>query len=89
VVSLSLPKQASQTFCVPDKGTPGGNFRFYMGCPANNTDPFNTGGCMLGAAARMMSLASALSHREDICMTPYSVVIRVCRLHWIAWVRGA
>jgi hypothetical protein len=51
VVGLLLPKQASQTFCVLDKGAPGGNFRFYMGCPANNTDPFNTGGCMLGAAA--------------------------------------
>jgi hypothetical protein len=47
-----LVKQGTSTaFCVPDMGAPGGNFRFYMGCPSNNTDPFNNAGCTIGAAA--------------------------------------
>ena len=31
----------TQHVCVPDKGAPGGRFHFHMGCPNNNTDPFN------------------------------------------------
>src|SRR5262245_57399631 len=51
VVGLLLAQGSSQTFCVPDKGAPGGNFRFYMGCPDSNMDPFNEAGCKLGSAA--------------------------------------
>jgi hypothetical protein len=49
--AVVLKAGTSSTFCVPDQGSPGGNFRFYMGCPSGNTDPFNTAGCTIGAAA--------------------------------------
>ena len=49
--ALLLPAGPSQTFCVPDKGAPGGNFRFFMDCPNGNTDPFNSAGCTIGAAS--------------------------------------
>jgi hypothetical protein len=49
--AVLLAKGKSSTFCVPDQGAPGGNFRFYMGCPSGNTDPFNSAGCIIGAAA--------------------------------------
>lgn len=52
VVGAKLLKAGDrQTICVPDKGAPGGNFRFFMGCPGGNSDPFNLSGCTLGAFA--------------------------------------
>lgn len=48
---LLLSKKTGRSLCVPDKGAPGGNFRFFMKCPNDNTDPFDTSGCVLGAAA--------------------------------------
>lgn len=52
VAGALLAVGASVTFCVPDKGAPGGNFRFYMGCPSNNTSPFQfPPGCTIGTAA--------------------------------------
>lgn len=46
---------ARQSFAIPDKGAPGANFRFYLGCPslANNSKPF--GGCVIGASAGDLS----------------------------------
>ena len=54
VAALLLPKGASQVFDIPDRGAPGGNFRFYMGCPdASGTDPggpFDPRGCIIGSS---------------------------------------
>lgn len=52
-VALQLTAGESRTFCVPDKGAPGGNFHFAMGCPANDTQPFSMdgGGCLVGPSA--------------------------------------
>jgi len=60
-VALLVASGASQTFCVPDKGAPGGNFRFYMGCPNNNTEPFTfPPGCTIGASAGGLAGANTL-----------------------------
>jgi hypothetical protein len=51
--AFSLAAGSSRHLCVPDKGAPSGNFRFFMGCPslADDTDPFNTtAGCVIGSA---------------------------------------
>jgi hypothetical protein len=58
VAALLIPKQASQTFCVPDKGAPGGNFRFYMGCPDSN--PFSSAGCIVGSATGDLAAINTL-----------------------------
>lgn len=49
-VALKLAKGTQQTFCVPNKGAPGGNFHFAIGCPAGDTQPFSMdgGGCVVG-----------------------------------------
>jgi hypothetical protein len=60
VAGVLLPKSANQSFCVPDKGAPGGNFRFYMGCPNQNQNPFDPAGCIVGAAAGDLSSINTL-----------------------------
>lgn len=49
-VALRLAKGATQTFCVPNAGAPGGNFHFAMSCPDGDTQPFSMldGGCVVG-----------------------------------------
>lgn len=40
---LKIAKGATASYCVPDKGAPGGNFRFYTGCDAQGNN------CIIGA----------------------------------------
>lgn len=47
-----------QTFCVPDRGAPSGNFSFFMGCPGN--DPFANQGCKIGAVAGDLASVNTL-----------------------------
>lgn len=56
VAAVPLPAGSSKTFSVPDKGAPGGNFRFYMRCPqpggaGQPGGPFDPRGCTIGSAA--------------------------------------
>lgn len=60
VAGLLLKAGSSQDVCVPDRGAPGGNFRFYMGCPDNNGNPFDIAGCRIGAAATDLAAINTL-----------------------------
>lgn len=40
---LRLAKGSTISFCIPDKGAPGGNFRFFTGCDANGNN------CIVGS----------------------------------------
>ena len=47
--AMKLPTGGTpQVLCVPDKGAPSGNFRFYLDCPGDA--PFSSAGCTIGAA---------------------------------------
>jgi hypothetical protein len=51
---LRLAKGSTINFCVPDKGAPGGNFRFYTGCDANGNN------CIVGSPAGDLSGVNTL-----------------------------
>ena len=59
-VSIPVATTATpgQTFCVPDRGAPSGNFSFFMGCPGN--DPFADQGCNIGAVAGDLASVNTL-----------------------------
>jgi len=70
VIGVLLTHHATQDFCVPDKGAPGGNFRFYMGCPAGK--PFDTAGCTIGSQTGDRSSINTLFEPTFGCMPPLS-----------------
>ena len=71
--ALSLPAASSKTICVPDKGAPSGNFRFFMGCPglgAADTDPFNPRGCVIGSIVGDRAGVNTLFEATFGCKSP-------------------
>lgn len=55
VGAVLVTRGQSRTFAVPDRGAPGGNVRFYMGCPNASAanpggDPFDRAGCLIGSS---------------------------------------
>jgi hypothetical protein len=73
--AFQIAAGARQELCVPDKGAPSGNFRFFMGCPslAADTDPFNTrGGCLIGAAYGDAAGINTLFEPSFGCVPPLS-----------------
>jgi hypothetical protein len=50
--AVLINSRQSLALAIPDKGAPGSNFRFFIGCPglSNNTQPFGSKGCVMGAA---------------------------------------
>lgn len=63
----------TQDLCVPDKGAPSGNFRFFMGCPSliNDTDPFNTStGCIIGSSFGDAAGVNTLFEPSFGCIPP-------------------
>jgi hypothetical protein len=62
----------SMTFAIPDAGAPSGRFSFFMGCPKNDTDPFNQTPCALGAANTELAPINTLAEVSFGCMFPRS-----------------
>jgi len=58
----------SMTFEIPDNGAPSGRFSFFMGCPKNDTDPFNQSPCTLGAANTELAAINTLAEISFGCM---------------------
>lgn len=73
--AFSIKTNRATTVCVPDKGAPSGNFRFFMGCPAlgdADTDPFNASGCVIGSASGDLSGINTLFEPSFGCIPPLS-----------------
>jgi hypothetical protein len=73
-VAIPIAAGSQQSLCVPNKGAPSGNFKFYMGCPSfrADTDPFNGAGCVIGAAAGDAAGVDTLFEPTFGCMPPLS-----------------
>lgn len=65
---------ATQGLCVPKKGAPGGNFRFFMGCPnlESDTGPFGTPpgstNCVIGSSFGDAASVNTLFEPSFGCM---------------------
>ena len=60
----------SMSFQIPDQGAPSGRFSFFMGCPKDDTDPFNQSPCTLGAANTELAAVNTLAEVSFGCMYP-------------------
>src|SRR5262245_43625582 len=72
--AFKIEKGDSPFLCVPDKGAPSGNFRFFMGCPtlASDTDPFGPNGCVIGSGVGDLSGVNTLFEPSFGCQSPLS-----------------
>ncbi len=69
---FQIPAGQRQSLCVPDKGAPSGNFRFFMGCPTlrADNDPFTLEGCVIGAAQGDAAAINTLFEPSFGCVPP-------------------
>jgi hypothetical protein len=73
-VAFPIAAGSHQSLCVPNKGAPSGNFKFYIGCPSlrADSDPFNGAGCVIGASAGDSAGLDTLFEPTFGCVPPLS-----------------